>query len=225
MFEKVEIFLMAVVALASGEDMTSRDVERGIQSRGTVADIIVGHALDISQTHGQQGLRSVQGLNLAFLIDTEDHGLIGRIEIQPDNIADLLDKKGVGGDLKMALPVRLQAKGIPNAMNSGPGNPCLFSERANRPVATTRRLGLKGLADELGDALIRDRSGSTRAQFVVKTRQSLGQKSMAPKTDRVSAVTDLFGDGLISGTFGGHDNDPRPSHQTIRKGTGASNGF
>ena len=36
-----------------------------------MADIIMGHALDAAQANAQQGLGTVQGLNLAFFIVAE----------------------------------------------------------------------------------------------------------------------------------------------------------
>jgi hypothetical protein len=36
-----------------------------------MTDIIMGYAFDVAQPYGQDGLGAVQGLNLAFFIDTK----------------------------------------------------------------------------------------------------------------------------------------------------------
>jgi len=48
----------------------------------------------------------VQGLDLGFLIDTEDHGVGGRIDIQADDVADLGGELRIVGKLEGADPVR-----------------------------------------------------------------------------------------------------------------------
>ena len=73
---------MPMAGLALGEDRAGSDVERGKQGGRAVADVIVGDALDIAQSHGQHGLGAVQGLNLALLIDAQHQGMIGRVQIQ-----------------------------------------------------------------------------------------------------------------------------------------------
>jgi len=44
---------------------------------------------------GRTGLRTIQRLNLRFLIDAEEHGLFRRIQVQPDDVADFLDQQRV----------------------------------------------------------------------------------------------------------------------------------
>jgi hypothetical protein len=53
----------------------------------------VGHDPGPTLLQGQARLSAVQGLDLGLLIDTEDHGVGGRIDIQADDVADL------GGEL------------------------------------------------------------------------------------------------------------------------------
>src|SRR3974390_3011898 len=67
----------------------------------------MGHTLHITQTQGQDRLGAVQGLNLALLIHTQDHGLVRRVEIEPDDIPHFLHKEGVGGKLEMFPSPRL----------------------------------------------------------------------------------------------------------------------
>lgn len=82
-----------------------------------MADIIVCETLHISQPHRQHGLGAIQCLNLAFFVHTQHQGIVGRIQIQPHDIPHLLHKEGVSGELEMLLTVRLNPKGLPDALD------------------------------------------------------------------------------------------------------------
>src|SRR6202171_4962763 len=56
---------------------------------------------------GQARLGAVQGLDLGLLIDTEDHGVGGRIDIQADDVADHSGELRIVGKLEGADPVRV----------------------------------------------------------------------------------------------------------------------
>ena len=75
----------------------------------------MGPPLGESRGQGQDGLGAVEGLDLTLFIDTQHQGLVGRIQIQPDDVAHLVDELGVGGELEGLDPVRLQAEGVPQA--------------------------------------------------------------------------------------------------------------
>jgi len=161
MFKKIEILLVAMAFFAAGEDLAGGDVERGEERGRAVADIVMGHAFDITQTHGQNGLGAVQRLNLALLVDAQDHGVVGRMEIQPDDITDFFDEKGIIGDFEMALAMGLKTKGAPDPLDCRPRDLGIFGDRACRPMGSVHGLGLKSLADELGDSFIGNRTGAT----------------------------------------------------------------
>jgi hypothetical protein len=66
-----------------------------------MADVIMGNALDVTQTHRQHRLGAVQGLNPALLIPTKYQSVIGRVQVKADDIAHLLNEKGVVESLKL----------------------------------------------------------------------------------------------------------------------------
>jgi hypothetical protein len=70
MFEKAEVFLMTMAFSALGKDLASRDIKSCKKSCCAMPNVIMRHALDISQTHGQDGLGAVESLDLAFFIHT-----------------------------------------------------------------------------------------------------------------------------------------------------------
>lgn len=218
MFEETEIFLMTMALFASGEDPARSDVQGGKECQGSVPDIVVGHALHVPQSHGQNGLSPVQGLNLAFLIDTENHGIFRRIQVQADDIPDLFNKKGVGRDLEMALPVRLQAEGIPDSLDRRSRKGCPFGHGADRPVGAALGLGLKCFPDELRDLLVGDGAGTPGAQFIMQACYSQFPITFPPQGYGLGAVVDLVSDIPITLALGRNQDDLRPCDQAIRQG-------
>lgn len=143
MLQEVEVVLMAVSLLALGEDIARSDIERSKKRQGPVADIVMSYSHNITQSHGQNRLRPVQGLNLTFFVDTEDQGVLRRGQVQPDDIPDLLYEKGIEEDFEMPLSMRLQAKGLPDPLDGRCRHGGFLGHRADRPVCPARGLALE----------------------------------------------------------------------------------
>lgn len=92
MLEKVHELLMAVPRLALCEHPAVGDVERCKQCGCAVPDITVGDALDIAEPKRQNWLGTFECLNLALFVDAENHRMIRRIEVEPNNVLYLVDK-------------------------------------------------------------------------------------------------------------------------------------
>jgi hypothetical protein len=84
-----------------------------------MANVVVRDAFDIAQTEREERLGAVEGLDLALLIDGQDDRVIGRVEVEPDDVANLLDEEGVRGDLEVLLTMGLEAEGLPDALHGG----------------------------------------------------------------------------------------------------------
>jgi len=223
-FEEVEIVLVAMPLLTLGEDFAGGDVQSREKGQGSVPHIVVGDALHISQTHGQNRLSPVQCLNLAFLIDTEDHGIFRGVEIESDDVPDFFDEKGIGRDFEMALPVRLQAEGLPDSLDSGSRNGGFFGHGADRPVGATFGLALESFADEFGDLFIGNGAGASGAELIVEAGYSLFQITFSPQGYRLSAVVDLVCDVTIGQALGRHQDNLRSGDQAVRQGSRACDG-
>lgn len=79
MFEEVEIFLLAVTAFAMSENLASGNVQSSKQRHGAVTSIVVGDSFDIAQAHPQKGLTTIETLDLAPFIHTQNHIAIWRV--------------------------------------------------------------------------------------------------------------------------------------------------
>ena len=106
--EEANELLVAMALHTSANDFAFEHVESSEQRRCSMALVVVGHRAGAAFLHRQAGLGAVEGLDLRFLIDREHDGMGGRIDIEPDNIAQLVDKLRVGGELELLDPVRLE---------------------------------------------------------------------------------------------------------------------
>jgi hypothetical protein len=79
---------------AAADDLVFEDVEGSEQRGGAVAFIVVGNGGASLLLHRQPRLGAVKGLDLAFLVDSEDDGMGWRIDIEPDHILELLCELG-----------------------------------------------------------------------------------------------------------------------------------
>jgi hypothetical protein len=62
-------------------------------------------------------LGAVESLDLRFLVNTQHQRALGRCHVEADDVADLLDKQRIARQLKAFGTVRLQAKGLPDAVD------------------------------------------------------------------------------------------------------------
>ena len=115
--EEAHQFSVSMALHVAADDSAIENVEGGEQRRGAMAFVVVGHGSGTALLHRQTGLGAVERLDLALLIDREDDGMGGRIDIEADDVAQLVDKFRVGGELELFQPVRLKAVRTPDALD------------------------------------------------------------------------------------------------------------
>src|SRR5258708_34617965 len=76
-FEKTEIFLMAMPWFTCSDDLSFGDVQGSKEGCCSMADIVVGDAFDVSEPDGQHWLSAIECLDLAFFIHAQDNRLVG----------------------------------------------------------------------------------------------------------------------------------------------------
>ena len=179
-----------------------------------MADVAVRDALDITEPEGQEGLGALQGLALAFLVDAQDQGVVGRVEIEADDVADLLDEEGIGRELEVLLPVGLEVERGPDALDRGLGDPGGLGHGTAGPVrAAVGGLGLEGLPQQCHDGVVRDRARPARAVFVVEAHEALGAEAFTPLADRLATDAEPLGHRRIVQALGAQEHDFGAAHQ------------
>ena len=194
-----EEFLMTMAGFALGDDRAVEHVEGGEQGSRAMAMVVVGDTFDVAEPHRKHGLGTFEGLDLALLIDAKHHCLVGRVEIKPDYVAQLLDEERIGGELEAAGAVRLQTEQLEQAMDGALGNPGLFGDGAHAPMGCGFGLASECLGDQLGHRLVLDRAGPAGSHLVVEPLDPIGDEAFAPFADRMGptpsrvATTALLG--------------------------------
>src|SRR5450756_1545990 len=150
--EEADELLVPVALHVAADDGTVEDVESSEQRGGTVAFVVVGHRSSTARLHRQTGLGAVERLDLALLINREDDGMGWWIDIEAYNIAQLVDKLRVGGELELFHPVRLKAVRTPDALDGTRADIDDLRHHGRGPVGRLCwRLGLGERHDAFGD--------------------------------------------------------------------------
>src|SRR5205823_4159368 len=84
-----------------GDDVAGGNIEGGVQVGDAVPDVVVGLALRDARPKGQDRCGAVQGLDLALLVYAQHDRRIGWVQVQADDVPDLVDELGVGGELEV----------------------------------------------------------------------------------------------------------------------------
>src|SRR5215831_6938349 len=85
---------MAVTSHVVTDDGAIENVEGGEQRRGAMAFVVVRHCAGATRLHRQAWLGAVERLDLALLVDREDNGMGGRIDVEADNVLELVGNFG-----------------------------------------------------------------------------------------------------------------------------------
>lgn len=101
--KEVEILLTPVPLLAPGENLAGSDIERGIGGHGYAAGTVGSHTSHKAKAHRQSGRSPAQSLTSALLVDTEDQGVLQRVQAQADSVTDNFDRKAIDLETAMAF--------------------------------------------------------------------------------------------------------------------------
>ena len=132
--QELQPFLVSVTALALANESPVGCVECGKESGGTMAHVIMGHGSRAAFLERKTRLRTVESLDLTLLIATEDQGMLGGIEIEPNDVFELLDKERIVGDLEGTCQVRLEPVLAPDLTDRGRANVQRLGQGPSTPL-------------------------------------------------------------------------------------------
>lgn len=212
-----QILLMAVPSLALGEDFAVGDVQCSEQGGRAVAHVVMRDALDIAQSHRQHGLGALERLALALLIHTQHERVVGRVEIQANDLAYLLDEEGVVGELEGLRPMRLHPKERQVTLYGGLADAGCLAQRAHAPVCAGLRFARECGVQQFRKALLVMRARPARLHLVVKTGNASGTKAPPPQAHCRLGHLQTTSRLSVGDAFFSHQNDFRPPHQCRRQ--------
>jgi hypothetical protein len=131
--QEADEFLVPITLHAAPDDLAVEHIEGGKQGGGAVAVV--------------DAMGAAEHLDLRFLLDREHDGMRRRIEIKPDDVAQLGGELRIGGQLELAHPMRLQTVGAPDALHRGDADPSSRGHHAGGPVGPLAARILLGQCD------------------------------------------------------------------------------
>ena len=91
---------MAMTRVVLSDDSALADMKCGKKAGRAVPLIFVGEGSTAPTFQGQARLRTVERLDLAFLVHTEHHRILWRLQVHADHIRELLHKLWVSRKLE-----------------------------------------------------------------------------------------------------------------------------
>ena len=166
--EESQEFLMPMARHAFVEDLASGHVQSSEEGRGTVTFVVMRHRSSTPFLQGQARLGAVQGLDLALLVESEDHGPLRGVDVEAHHITELLDELGIRGQLEVVDAVRLKAMSLPDTRYRGRMHAYFLGHETATPVRRVSRLVLERLANDLSFVLRSDLLWPTRARSILE---------------------------------------------------------
>src|ERR1700746_1821458 len=87
--EEANKLLMPMALHVAADHRAAEHVKRGEKRGRSMAFVVVGHGPGAALFEREAGLGAVKRLDLALLVDAEHDGVRGRIDIEPDDVAQL----------------------------------------------------------------------------------------------------------------------------------------
>src|SRR5260370_26775746 len=118
--------------------------------------------------HWQSRLSAVKRLDLALLVDRQHDGMSRWIDIEPDDIAQLVDEFRIVRELELPNSMRLKTVGPPDALDGTDADARRLPHHDASPMGRlTGRIGL-GQGDDAFGHLCAKRSNARRSGLVAK---------------------------------------------------------
>src|SRR5437867_523430 len=92
-------------------------------------------------TRRSSDLGAIERLDLALLVNRQNDGVGGRIDIEADDVLELVDELRIVGELELPPSVRLKAVRLPDAPDRAGADAGRFGHHVGGPV---RRLARRG---------------------------------------------------------------------------------
>jgi hypothetical protein len=138
-----------------------------------VALVVVGAPLDLAGSHRQDRLGAIERLDAGLLIDAQHHSVVGRVQVQPDAVADLVDEQRILGQLEgVGLP-RLEPERLPDPAHRRRRHANLLGQIPGRPVRGVDRLVLQRLDHDPLDVVVGDRARRPRPRLIDQPVEAL----------------------------------------------------
>jgi hypothetical protein len=216
--EKADELLMPVTLHVAADHGSVQYVHCGEQGRRAVALVIVGHGPGAALLQRQSGLSAIEGLDLALFIDAEHDGVRRRIDIEPDDVAQLVDERRVVGQLELPDPMRLEPVSAPDPLHGTGADAGCLGHRGAGPMGRFVRRFLHGQSDDpLGDRGVEPRDPRGPRLVAQEPVHAFGGELSLPAPDACLGLAGLAHDRVRADPIRAQQHDLRPPHVLLRR--------
>ncbi len=216
--QEFQELLVTMPAEALAHDLALQNFQSGKQGGRAVALVVMGHRAQPAFLHRQAGLGAVQRLDLGLLVHTEHQRLIGRVQVQPNDIRELLQEPGIARELEGLDPVRLQIVAAPNRTDGGLAHALKVRHPPATPLGHPLRLARCGGLDDRLD--LARRIGGLATAAGCDLPQALWpsfQKAATPQGDRRPAHAQRIGKHDIGPAACRTEHNAAPKRHLLRR--------
>ena len=172
----------------------------------------------VAQAHRQRRLGAIERLNLRLLIHAQDHRVVRRVEVQPDDVAHFLDEERIGGQLEGLRQVRLDPEQGEPALYRALANALGSPQGACAPVRGGVGRLLQRTADHPRHLVVVIGPGPTGSEFVVQALDTGCSEAPSPLADGLWCDAEAEGDRRVGRAFGAGENHACPLDQGVGQG-------
>jgi hypothetical protein len=212
----------AVTSMVLRDDPATLYVERSKQGRGAVTNVVMRATFDLSGLQRQDGLGTIQRLNLGFLVNTENHRTVRRIQVETHDVPHLLHQERIRRKLEALATVRPQPKCPPNPSDAAAAQTDSLRQGAGAPVRGVPRLTLQSQRHCLLNRGVADFAWRTWPGLVEKAVDTASDETCTPATDGPSPHSKATGHFLVVTAIRARQNDPRSHGQRLRRASASS---
>lgn len=207
LLQKFQELLVTVPRHALPDDFSFEYVQCGEECGRAIAFVVVRHCLRVSSHKRKRWLCTIKSLNLTFLVHAQHKSVIGRIQVQADNVCELLHKMLVTGKFERLLAVRLDIVRLPDALNRHFGESQSFRQHTIAPVRGGGRLLMERHIDHLLHRRRRQLRLPSRSRFVSECVYPSCTETFSPEDDCLPVHRQFLRDGIVGFSLGSEEHD------------------
>src|SRR5579859_1581940 len=195
--EESDELLAGVPRSGLADDRAGLGVQRCVQGERPFTDIFETMALRSAGRHRQHRIPAVESLDGGFLVEAEYDCVLGRVQVEGDDVGCLGLEVGIIGS-----HVALEAMWLETSSRPHPGHPHVRHSQVTRhlaaaPLGASVGRRLAGGTENASLQLVGIGGRSATQMSSVKTIQALGHETPSPALDELLATVKLVLDGGV----------------------------
>ncbi len=146
--EEFEELLMTMAMMALTDDFSFENIQCRKQRSCTITFVVVRHGSRSAFLQRKRWLCPIKRLDLAFLINAKDEGILRWIHVQSNHVFKLFHKVFIVAQFERLHEMRLETVCIPDALHGGFADPAFLRHAPSAPVRGIFRFCLQRLLND-----------------------------------------------------------------------------